>query len=77
MTMSRSLRHRRRHVSPYVWLPVPVISPYDDRLRAAAFPDSCYAVEVEPGVFARVQAPVPVSDETAEALRHLARAVTR
>jgi hypothetical protein len=78
MTLSRSLRHRlaRRHVSPYVWLPVPVISPYDDKLRAAAFPDSCYAVELEPGVFARVQAPEPVSAEMAQALRRLAREVT-
>jgi hypothetical protein len=76
--VTRSLRHRlaRRHLSTYVWLSVPVISPYADRLRAAAFPDSCYAVELEPGVFARVQAPGPVSDETAKAIQHLARRVT-
>jgi hypothetical protein len=78
VTLNRSLRHRlaRRHVSPYVWLPVPMISPYDDKLRAAAFPDSCYAVELEPGVFARVQAPEPVSDELANALRRLTREMT-
>ena len=34
----RSLRHRaaRRRLSPYVWGVVPVISPYADRLMAAA-----------------------------------------
>lgn len=37
--MTRSLRHRlaRRRPSPYVWGYLPVISPYVDRLRAAAF----------------------------------------
>ncbi|MFC3988755.1 hypothetical protein [Actinoplanes siamensis] len=41
--MTRSLRHRlaRRCRSPYVWLAVPVISPYTERLRAAAFPGDC------------------------------------
>jgi hypothetical protein len=36
--VTRSLRHRlaRRRRSPYVWGCVPVISPYLDRLRAAA-----------------------------------------
>lgn len=36
--MTRSLRHRRarRGVVPWVWLQVPVISPYADRLAAAA-----------------------------------------
>jgi hypothetical protein len=41
--VTRSLRHRlaRRGRSPYVWLPIPVISPYADRLQQAAFPGGC------------------------------------
>lgn len=36
--MRRSLlhRHARHGTSPYVWLAIPVISPYTDRLKAAA-----------------------------------------
>lgn len=39
--MTRSLRHRlsRRHVSPYVWLPNPIIHPYSERLKRAAVGD--------------------------------------
>jgi hypothetical protein len=39
--VSRSVRHRlaRRGVSPYVRGVVPIVSPYADRLRAAALGD--------------------------------------
>lgn len=39
--MTRSLRHRlsRRGVSPYVWLPIPVIHPHSERLKRAALGD--------------------------------------
>lgn len=48
--MTRSLRHRlaRRGRSPYVWLALPVISPYTDRLQRAAFPGGCFYI-VLPG----------------------------
>lgn len=41
--VARSLRHRmaRRRVSRYVWGCVPVLSPYADRLRAAAWEPCC------------------------------------
>lgn len=46
--MTRSLRHRlaRRRRSPYVWGCLPVISPYADRLRAAAF-EPCWRTSPE------------------------------
>jgi hypothetical protein len=39
--MTRTLRRRlhRRGVSPYVWLPIPVVHPYTERLRRAAVGD--------------------------------------
>lgn len=39
--MTRSLRHRlsRRGVSSYVWLPIPVIHPFSERLKRAAVGD--------------------------------------
>ena len=48
LTVTRSLRHRlaRRRLSPYVWGCVPVISPYLDRLRAAAF-EPCWRTSPE------------------------------
>ncbi|MET7867964.1 hypothetical protein [Micromonospora taraxaci] len=46
--LTRSARHRlaRRRLSPYVWGCVPVISPYLDRLRAAAF-EPCWRTSAE------------------------------
>lgn len=37
--MTQSLRHRlwRRRAVPWIWWQVPVVSPYSDRLRDAAF----------------------------------------
>lgn len=46
--IARSVRRRvvRRRGVPWVWLHIPVISPYADRLRDRAFPERCEPVEV-------------------------------
>lgn len=49
--MSRSLRYRlwRRGQSPYIWVAIPAISPYADRLREAAFPGGCFYIVLPTG----------------------------
>ncbi len=58
----RSVQHRahRRHASPYVWCPEPIISPHADRLRRAAMPETCVVVHV-PWIATRPQDWEPVA----------------